>query len=144
MDYRISTDGYIEYPEVVDAKLLQLCLRGDSLEITLEALSNGSGYCYTLECSGIVIMRIDGLAVLNISLDFFASADSFGGVGIVNDALMNSLFEHDADNATISSRQAYQKIIDREFFLFGNEPSCGCEIALICRRLAIFMRSPYS
>lgn len=140
--YRIGQDGFIESPEVADAKLLELNLRDSSLALTVEALAPGSGHLYELSCSGIVVMRIDRLTELNLSLDFFASADETSGVGLLNDDLMNSLFEHEGYKSSISRDQARQQIADRELFLFGNEPSCGCEIALICKKFAIYQVKP--
>lgn len=135
--FNTDNDGFVVDPELTDAKLVGLNLRPDQLNIDVETLSGATSCFYSISCDGLVALRIDKIACLNISLDFFVSTGLSASGGKVNYDLIDSLFV-EADDDQLARREAIvHQIADGSLVLFGNEPSCGCEISVVCKKIKI-------
>lgn len=137
IEYKTDIDGFIVVPELTDAKLLGLNIGIDSLSLVVEVIAGATRMTYQILCGGLVTVRIDKFSDVNISMDFFASTDSIKRRGLLNDDLIRSLFSGKNGAYPISKEAAIQQITDNTLILFGNEPSCGCEIAVICKELKV-------
>lgn len=136
--YITDQDGFIVIPEISDARLVKFDYLESAVLFVVETGSAGKLTQYEVSCINVLALRIDRFTKCNISLDFFVSASGDGVVGMVSEDIMTSLFEVDCDRSLMSLSQAREKVISREAILFGNEPSCGCELAVLCERFEIY------
>lgn len=137
VNYLINSEGFIEHPEITDAKLVNLEFAESNLHFAVQIWRSGAERRYRISCEEICAMRIDGLTGLNISLDFYASSDSSGRIGLLNGDLIESAFGGVQNEKIASKESAIRAIVNGDLILFGNEPSCGCEIAVVCKRVHI-------
>ncbi|MFV0663717.1 hypothetical protein [Denitromonas sp.] len=133
--FQTDSDGFICEPELTDAGIESVHVQCDSIVLRLD-IPKGDGARFAITCQGIVASRIDHLTTQNISLDFFVSSAVKPGSATISKGLLDSLFGH-GQVVSVTRESAESMLQQGSAVLFGNEPSCGCEVAVLCRAVLV-------
>jgi|JI8StandDraft_1071087.scaffolds.fasta_scaffold140162_1 hypothetical protein len=123
-----DSDSFLETPEITDAKLTELSWTDSKVDFYFQINRKTRATTYRITAKEIVFIKISNLEKLNITMSLFISNN-----------LAGRDMEIEMIQLVTSSGQQYdEEEFNQGVFFFGNEPSCGCQIYVICRSLRIF------
>lgn len=127
--FTTNDESFLEHPEITDAKLTGLSWQEDKIYFLFETDTSKKSKKYCIAAEKIIALKISNLSNTNISMSLFISKK-----------FANREMEIEILNSTKSAYNFNANGLqdEEDAFFFGNEPSCGCHISLICKSLRIY------
>lgn len=136
MNFSTDNLGFIFDPELTDSLIKAIRATPDSVEIHIEVQRKDVITRYAIECTGVLAYRIENLTEQNISMDFFVSSIRDSTPPRIDKDFLDFLFCRDQP-LSIERRDAERMLDTGVATLFGNEASCGCVFAVLCRTVTV-------
>lgn len=136
--YEVDDNGIICAPEVSDVLVTSVCF-SDGLLIIEVCRERERFDWFRVSCKGVVACNLGNICMTNITMGFFVSSLSVP-LGAIGEDILASLHSNNCSETT-SHKNLLELITSGKYLLFGNEPSVGCEVALICSDVIVEIRN---
>ena len=128
------TDDYgaVVIPELTDVAICSLAYHVNSLSLEVKRFRSSQVETYRFTCGGIVALKIDNVTMNNVTMNFYCSTNGRQLSESIYSSLRDELRRLGLPDDDVRDRIQKGSIV-----LFGNEPSDGCEIAVLCTAVAL-------